>query len=342
MNRLLPLLLAGLALPALAEDGHDRFPPWELRAYWQNDSFLNPDGNQDRHYTNGLVFTFAYQPDWSDELFKAVGLEGRDTAAGVAFGQQIYTATNINLPNPPLNDWPYAGYLYGSFYLQRENPFLREDSDVDSLDHFQIDIGVVGPSSLAEEVQSEIHRTFGADDPQGWSTQLPDEFAIQFTYRKKWRIDLLDPGADRLNLQVIPQGAISAGLVERFIELGSVYRIGYNIPRDFGPGRLQDYASATAIEANLDRAFFAYAYGRTSVQFVEWNTFLDGSNFRNSRSVRSKPIVGQFEVGVYVGYAWENWSLGAGWSITFLTDQFEGQDTSDSFGQVTLALSAYF
>ena len=124
-------------------------------------------------------------------------------------------------PTPPApDDRPYAGYLYGGLFYQRQSYNLN---GIDTLDHVQLDLGFVGPSSLAEQSPSEVHRLTGDADPQGWDFQLGDEAQIQLNLRRQWRIDLLDaplsPTAtdhdprwfDDIEMQLIPEVSLDVG-----------------------------------------------------------------------------------------------------------------------------------
>jgi hypothetical protein len=54
----------------------------------------------------------------------------------------MYTPRDITLANPPLDDRPYAGWLYATLGLGVETG--RQ------LDQLALSLGVVGPESLAE------------------------------------------------------------------------------------------------------------------------------------------------------------------------------------------------
>jgi lipid A 3-O-deacylase len=314
--------------------------PWQFRLYWENDGIFNLDGNQDRHYTNGMVLTATTQPRWVDQLFNDIGLPAQRTAAGFGVGHQVHTATKISGRIPPSKDYPYSGYLYGSFYVQRENEFLQ--TGIPSLDHVQIDLGIIGPSAHAKWLQKNFHSTFNTRTPNGWNTQLSDEVAAQLYYRKKWLIDLpefLLNDVKSLQGHIIPQAALALGTVHRFIELGSTYRVGWNLPDDFGLGRLGDYVSATGSGLAQPGRVTFYIFGRAAVQFVEWDTFVDGNVYHNSRFAGSQPIVGHFQFGAMLAGQWKQWTGQISYAITFPTDRYRGQTTHDSYATMMFAVS---
>lgn len=90
-------------------------------------------------------------PDWAlrgARLFPLFPKEGA-VRIGYALGQDMYTPKDISLRNPPLDDQPYAGWLYGSAGLIAETG--RQ------LDQLELTVGMVGPASLAEETQKRVH-----------------------------------------------------------------------------------------------------------------------------------------------------------------------------------------
>lgn len=321
--------------------------PVRFEAIWENDGGPIRPGGPDRHYTNGLLLTLAHQPAWSDNLADALGLRYDATAAGYLLGHQIFTPENISLPAPPADDRPYAGYLFGGVYWQREQD--------NALDHLQLDLGIVGPSAGGEDLQTAVHEIFNADDPKGWDAQIEDTFTFQFTYRKKWRIDLNEPaagearaGLSALDWQLLPQVGFGLGNVYRQAEAAATLRFGQNLPDDFGPARVADARSATGLGRELASARAGAAskwswsiFGRAGVRLVQHNLFLDGPDSGGGPAVESEPIVGEFSAGVTAAYRFDNhWRLELEYTQTVLTDAFKGQDTFDGFATLLLALRA--
>src|SRR6185312_7605686 len=137
--RLLTGAFLALAAPACAAESPS------LVATLDNDSFIN---GIDRHYTNGVYLSWTGAPEArADGLTRAlegVMLAGSPNATwreGYFFGQNMFTPEDIYARNPPLNDRPYAGWLYGGARLYRDNGT--------SLDRVEATLGVVGPMSLA-------------------------------------------------------------------------------------------------------------------------------------------------------------------------------------------------
>ncbi len=309
---------------------------YTFTVYWENDgAILKRNNASDRHYTNGNAITLAHQPDWARGFADVASLgENFDrTAAGYIIGQLIFTPESTAVSSLLSKDRPYAGYLFGGVYLQRANDH--------TFDHAQLDIGVVGPSSQADHFQNDIHDWLDLDEPKGWNNQIGDEVTAQLLLRRKWRIDLapVELADTHLSQQLIPQAELAVGSVYRHVSAGATWRIGHNLPDDFGPGRLADVSSATGAPTP---GRGAYLFGRVSGRAVEHNLFLEGNSFKDSHGVDADPFVGEIQAGVAAFCHYNGWVIEANYSQTFITRQFQGQDGPDSFGAVMFSASRGF
>ncbi len=318
-------------------DGYiNKIEPFTVTAYWENDgAHLKRNNANDRHYTNGTAFTFSHQPAWAEGFAETLtlGESFNKTAAGYIVGQLIFTPENINTSSLVRTDRPYAGYLFAGAYLQRANDNV--------FDHAQLDLGIVGPSSQADRFQKDVHDWVDDDAPMGWDNQLRDEFTAQLTLRRKWRLDeetvkFMDTS---LNHQLIPQVDLAVGSVYRHVSAGATWRIGINLPDDFGPGRLADVASATGTPS---KETGGYGFVRVTGRAVEHDLFLEGSTYKSSHGVDAETLVGEIQAGLAVYCDYKDWQLQANYSQTFITEQFDGQDGTDSYGALMLSASHGF
>lgn len=316
---------------------------WAVATYWDNDgSILKRNNLRDRHYTNGAAISFAHEPEWAHHIADWLELPGDDRiAAGYTAGQLMFTPEDITTPALVRNDRPYAGYLYAGVFWQ------HADAELTSVDHVQLDLGVVGPSSLAEETQEMVHRVISGDDPQGWDNQLRDEPTIQLTLRKKWRMleGDIPLGDGAVMWDIIPAVGGHLGTVRREIEGSVMGRVGVNLPRDFGPGRIGDIRSFThyAGEGRMrDGKVAVYLFGQAVGRAVEHNIFLEGNTWKSSHGVDAEPLVGELRVGLALQYATDRWRFDVGYSQTFMSDEFEGQGTGDAYGSLVISATRAF
>lgn len=325
--------------PAGAPASADRGGDWALTVYWENDApFFKPNNDTDRQYTNGTGVGIAHQPDWADALAPHVPFADdfgpARTGAGYLIGQLIFTPDDLNERNAIEDDRPYSGYLFGAVYWQRAN--------ASTLDHIQLELGVVGPASQADHAQVAVHEMFADVQPRGWSHQLADEVTFQSYVRKKWRL----PGGPESMAgsgwaaQLIPQLGIALGTVHRHVEAGAVFRVGAGLPDDFGPGRLADVGAATARSAASHAGI--YGFIRASGRVVEHDLSLEGNTFRGSQGVDPEPLVGELQLGAAVHVGTASWRLELTYGQTFISDQFKTQDGTHAFGAWTLGFRCIF
>ncbi len=311
--------------------------PYRIDVFWENDgTVLKPQWQSDRHYTNGVGLGFTHQPQWADDLAAGLGLSADGTAAGFLLSQEIYTPNDIIAPVPEVGDRPYTGYLYGGVFWQRER--------ADQLDHVQLNLGVIGDSSLAEETQLEVHRVFEADRPNGWDYQQPDYIAANITYRRTARFNLPPlPGGDHApSAHLLPYGEVNAGTVHINAALGGTVRVGWNLPDDFGPSRLDAPGSFTASPQRSTR-WSIYGFGRGEARYVAWNALVERDIGRAPEpDITPKEFVAEGELGLAVGYRWDATELELAYSQVFLTHEFEEQKQQNGFGRLALSIVCPF
>ena len=119
---------------------------------------------------------------WAHDKLRRLQPKGFDeNNATWTIGQRMYTPEDWRLEQPDPRDRPYAGLLFaGLTYNGRDRDSMRSTS---------LDIGIVGPSALAEQTQELVHDAVGADRFLGWDHQLNDEpvFRILHERFRRWR-----------------------------------------------------------------------------------------------------------------------------------------------------------
>ena len=293
----------------------------------ENDLFY---GN-DRHYTSGAMVIWTPAPDTPAPApivslarlapwFPAQG----EVRHGYAVGQSMFTPSDITVANPPLDDRPYAGWLYGAIGLG-----VASGKQVDM---FGLSIGMVGPDSYAEQSQKFIHELVGSDIPQGWSTQLKNELGVVVTYQRSLREYATTTLLGR-KFDVTPHAGMALGNVFTYVNTGFTIRYGRNLPDDYGPARVQPglpgYPDFSPV-ADFGWYVFAGAEGRA----VARNIFLNGNSFGDSRSVDKIPFVGDLQFGVV--FDWPDMRLS--YTHVLRSREFRTQDSADDFGALSLSV----
>ena len=310
----------------------------------EDDSFANPFGpHQDRHYTQGLKVSLfsgddfmtnaagwlnGYLPEW--EITPSA-----EDFGWVILGQNIYTPQNLLASAPIPSDRPYAGWLYTGPVFQRRGQ-LADNLAV--MENFEINLGVVGPASLADVAQTSVHRWwFPNDIPQGWKNQLKDEPGLVLKYARLWRWSPTTETARYFD--VIPRAGAEAGNVSTLATGGLSMRAGLNLPSNFGEQIIDSPASQASSFAIGSRAFSAYLFGGVDGRAVAHDITLDGNSFRSGPSVDKYPFVADLSWGFAV-----QWSSHLELAYVHIdrTKEFRGQNGNDILGSLNLKLNFQF
>ncbi|MDB6111131.1 MAG: hypothetical protein JWR69_2881 [Pedosphaera sp.] len=289
----------------------------------------------DRHYTQGLKLSYLQAdndlPQWASCLASSLPTLGFTNGAnkfGYEVGQNIYTPGDLQARQLLPHDRPYAGWLYAGLILQRRGL----TGPVAVLEHFQIDLGVVGPWSLAKESQTWVHELRGFALPQGWSNQLHNEPGLALKYERSWRV--ATPWKGTWGADFIPRAGTSLGNVDTSFRAAGTLRLGWHLPDDFG---VQTVDSLTTPQGGLsysDKAGFwgVYLFGGFEGKAVLYSTFLDGNLGQSSPSVVRVPWVGE----LHAGFAVILQRIQVGFSYVYQTRTFTEQSKRDSYGSVFL------
>jgi hypothetical protein len=307
--------------PASAAEGP---PAGAFSILFENDIFFNTD----RHYTNGtaLAYTTAPQdtPDWAVDLAHDMPFfeHNSDVRMSYMLAQDIFTPQNTALTNPDPLDRPYAGYLYLGFGLLGV-------SDT-HLDQIQLQLGMIGPASLAQDAQNWVHSIISNRLAQGWHFQLRDEPGVEVIYERSFKII---PPQSWLGLffDLEPHAGIAVGNVYDYVNAGAMARAGINLPDDFGPMRLEPSLPGSGFfEPNGEVS--AYVFAGVDGRAVGRNIFLDGNSFETSRSVDKDTFVGDLQIGAVVAID----DVRLSFTHVFRTKEFRTQTSADQFGAVNL------
>src|ERR1035441_2363991 len=206
---------------------------------------------------------------------------------GFVAGQDMFTPENILDPAPINNDRPYAGWLYAGMVYQRRN---ESSAHFATMENFEVNVGLVGPDSMADDTQILIHRwRFPEDIPQGWHNQIHEEPGLVLKYAHLWRYSLNDTTARFFD--VIPRTGFELGNVAIFATAGVTARLGFNLPPDFGMQIIDSPASASGGKNARTPIFACYTFAGVDGRYVVRDLALDGNTFRHSQSVEKYNFV---------------------------------------------------
>ena len=332
------LMLGSASASAQTDAGSGTFS-----VLFENDLF----GDTDQHYTSGVKLSWLspdlrdYRddervPDWLQPyaerllFFDRAGhtddpLYSRNVILSV--GQSIFTPQDLDRFDLIVDDRPYAGWLYAGLGFRRRDPGV--------MDTLELQLGVVGPASLAEPAQVFIHQLRGLDKPNGWRHQLDNEPTLGIAYERKWRALAADWG-QHFGYDLIPHVGASLGNAYVFGSIGAELRLGWNLPRDFGDPLIRPGGvSSPPVVWSTPRQTSLYVFGFIDGRAVGRDLFLDGNSFADSHSVDRRIGVADFALGASLVTGRLKLTL----ATVLRTREFETQTDNHRFGSITLSYS---
>ena len=293
---------------------------------FENDFFGNSDGQFSHGTRIAWMSPEDLVPDWAKALADWVPRFDIALSKRIVYslGQSMFTPSDISRRELIPDDRPYAGWLYAGFGLVSVG--------ADFLDNLELNIGVVGPWSFAEETQKRWHELFNFRRPEGWDNQLENEPGIQLNFERKWRA-WESFSIETLGGDITPHIGVGLGNILTHGAVGVTLRLGEDLPNDYGPPRIRP--SLPGSDYFVSRGGFSwYLFVGAEGRAVGHNIFLDGNTFRDSHSVDKQNFVADFQAGIvfFIGGA------RIAYTHVLRTEEFENQDGPVQFG----ALSASF
>lgn len=326
-HRFCSIVAACLVLPQITSAQEERAEPDDkgiFNVVWENDKFAGTD----RDYTNGVRFSWLSaeenMPAWSRNVANNLPLapDGHKRIS-LALGQSMFAPENLISTTLVAGEQPYAGWLYGSVGMVSDTGR--------TLDNVMLTLGVVGPLSGAEPTQKFIHRVTDSQDPKGWDNQLKNEPGIILTYERKWR-GIIEASPFGIGADVTPHVGVNLGNINTDASVGATFRLGYDLPADYGPPRIRPSLPGSDFFVPAENAG-GYLFATVGERAVARNIFLDGNTFRDGPSVDKENFVGSLQVGVAATYAQTRIS----YTQVFMNKEYKTQADGSQFGVVTVS-----
>ena len=134
----------------------------------------------------------------------------------------------------------------------------------------------------------------------------------------------------------------AAGTVFSHVSAGMEFRIGWNLPTDFGTALIRPAGDTNAPSDTGDpryqrggQGFSFHLFGGTSGRLVFRDIFLDGNTFSDSHNVDKKLIVGDFVMGASLIYK----KFKLSYAQVLRTKEFDGQASGQNFGSISLSFT---
>ncbi|MFC2163761.1 lipid A deacylase LpxR family protein [Acidobacteriota bacterium] len=330
MKRIVSLLILLLGVLSTMAQAYPA-KKYDLRFFqvsFGNDTFVNTD----RSFTHGGKLTMMsnniqnYQNNPLLRWFSLTNGKGSLHTFSVSIGQNVYTPSNIKTDVILKEDRPYAGYLYVGFGIHSSNK-KRQDT-------FEIDIGIVGHQSFAEQTQRAIHWLFKHRDPKGWDHQLSNEFAIQTIFERKIRALRLTTETG-VGIELIPHFGGGFGNVYIYANAGYQIRFGWNLPNDYGVEMHRPGGDTTVGIIRKENRPSIHIFAALDGQAVHKNIFLDGNTFDDSHYVHKYP----FTANIMAGFGVRIHRFYFTYTYVYWTKKFKSEPENHRFGVMNISYS---
>ncbi len=287
---MIPMVWLSVGVDATEKDEVKNPKPLEDRNLWRfewdNDGFVHTDNA----FTNGWSLQrHSHQFDSWDEMGPSKfsgwisrtipGLGdggGRVVKRGTGISQVMETPEDLSNPDPQPDDVPWAGFLGWS-----ESWYAFNNK---SLNAFQIYVGILGPYSLAEKFQTQVHDWVNAETPLGWDNQLKTEPLLNLNYAYKRK---LASGGEYRSHRFAGDLSFGAqaglGNLATFADVSLEARWGWGLPTGFTnipdpPGRGVMLDSNEGVPGRFDIYFSA----TVRAMALGYTVVFDGNTFRDS------------------------------------------------------------
>lgn len=291
---------------------------WAL--YIDNDLFALRDG--DRDYTGGLSLTlsgaraknywFSLDPVLTalDQFTSVNSLHSASDRQLHSFetGFTVFTPANLTDLGQQLGDRPFASL----FYLSNTKESIDLENDSAWVSSFTI--GILG-SQIIEELQTEIHKATGSEEPTGWENQISDggELTFRYSLARQNLFHFNYQGENRIEVSTTSQASLGYITEASF---GMAARIGeFNTPwYSFRP-QFNDYSEKSANLAGIKKGTSElYFWAGFNVHARLYNVFLQGQ-FKNTESAFTAAEVRPFVADAWLGVTKQ---FTSGWRLSYL------------------------
>ncbi len=266
---------------------------------FENDAFLA----MDYYFTNGITFEY-YHPVLERSFYNYMMIPYRKESVnyyGLTLVQNMYTPTRLDTVEIIHGDRPFASYLYLGFrkviYDENNSMILRSE----------LDVGLLGPTSLGGMIQSTFHRT----EPTGWKNQISNDIIVNYN------IDVEKGIYQSEHLSFNGTAGIKAGTLYDNIYGGVNIVVGNFVPHYSGFGLRCNHN-------NIDK-LVQYGFVLSGqMTFVGYDATMQGGLFSDNEyyidSDLIKRLTHSAKFGLFFKYKW----FGLNANIIHLSHEFKG------------------
>jgi hypothetical protein len=266
----------------------------------------------------------------------------------LAWGASIYTPNNTDATTLLIDQRPYTGWQYLSRGVSAYDVDANEI--VQTVQTFEVHLGIVGPGAGGEDIQNNFHRVTGVERPngyirkaEGWHNQLKNEPGFTLGYRRR---DLFAKAGTTVRwFDANVGGAGVFGNVFTHAEALLGTRVGYNLSNDIGPiERIQAAPPMMAADGEIRttrpsrRNWEVYGFVQLRGRLVGRNISLDGNLFRDTpHSVDKHRTFAEIEGGGVLRYR----PLRVTWRTVARSAESPLLNRTQKFGSLTVSWQTF-
>ena len=276
--------------------------------------------NDDKYYTQGLELDYVDDIELDRDLMAIRRIYG--------IRNLMYTPQDIEIPEPQPDDRPWAGLTAGIFQEWKNSR--------DGCYMWEYMVGVTGPWSQSDEIQTWMHKVIGSATPMGWSNQTPNEVVANVTY-DRYKLLTKCGREDSWGADVTEVYGFSLGTAFVNGEYGWLGRAGWCVP--------SDYMGGSVLKPTLqqdDKTLSAYLFAQATGRAVLHNVLLGGSLFQDGPSQTLKPFVFDGKTGVALRFYrvfGSGYDFDLSYAFVCRSMEYYGQEEVETFGSVMLCVS---
>lgn len=268
--------------------------PAEIGIVSDNDSYTSYINDQ--YYTNGIEFFYRYlgNPEETRAL---------KTLTEFRLGQYIYNPQSVRAEDINVHDRPFAGYLFAEARISK---FYKNNSVL----KLKFQGGVVGPEALGRPFQEGLHKLLHLPTVHGWQYQITTTPAAQAAvfYSKgifPYRQDSLPRKWD-----AYIHGEVNVGTIWDYATIGPMLRISLRGPLQQIHHSMHYGAALEHDEAEYAQRGELFLYANPNVQYMRYDTTIEGSMFNDNSPVTWPLIHWRFNGEAGIKYRKNHWTYG--------------------------------
>ncbi|MBC7426734.1 MAG: lipid A deacylase LpxR family protein [Bacteroidia bacterium] len=255
-------------------DAQDFYRSNRIKFTYDNDFFSETD----RYYTQGLRLDYTAQAIGKSPVSKLLFTIQPSTLKiyTLTFQQDGYTPRSISYKGLYAGERPYSGMFYLTHSL------LSISTEKKQRFTTSLALGLIGPESMGEQEQKQIHHWLHNISPNGWQYQIHTDAIVNYNFMLEQGL-ITGKYAD-----LLLSGEARVGTLFTDVAIGTQIRAGL----------LTDYFNVIGLKRGKNN-FQCYFTGKANIKAVGYNATLQGGVFNHS----SPNVIPSSDVDRFVGQA---------------------------------------